>query len=100
MSLQQRQEGTLELCALIPRVIVTKSTEAAVELGHVLGKKWDHVIPEPSAFESELVRCMGYWKRQGKAIPSISTASLLETHADKQLFPNVRELLQILVSCP
>ena len=43
-----------ELCALIPQVIVSKSEEDTVELAQVLHKKWGHLMPLPSSFESEL----------------------------------------------
>ena len=89
-----------ELCALIPQVIVTKRMEAVVELGRVLHEKWNHVMPLPSAFDSELLRWMNYWKRQPQPVASSSVTSILATHADNIFFPNVRELLKILAVLP
>jgi hypothetical protein len=86
-----------ELCALIPEVIVTKTTEAAVELGRVFHGKWSHLIPLPAAFDSELLRWRGYWTLQ--ATP-VSVSTLLAVHADTIFFPNVRELLKILAVLP
>ena len=51
-----------ELFALIPQVIV--SEEVTVELGQVLHKKWGHLMPLPSSFESEPFRWINHWKRQ------------------------------------
>ena len=53
-----------ELCALIPQVIVSNSEEATVELAQVLHKKWGHLMPLPSSFESELFCWMNQWKRR------------------------------------
>jgi len=63
----------------------------------VLDKKWNHLLPLPSAFQSELFRWYQYGKRQPAAM---SVTSLIASHADATFFPNVRELLKILVVLP
>ena len=87
-----------ELCALVPTLIVTKSSEAIYELANVLQEKWDHLLPVSSAFESELSRWANHCKRQ--AIEETSVTSLLSKHADNMFFPNIRELLKILAVLP
>jgi hypothetical protein len=87
-----------ELCALIPKVIVTKSSESITELVNVLQEKWDHVLPISSAFKSELFRWNSYCKRQASGETSVTC--LLAKHADSIFFPNIRELLKILAVLP
>ncbi|CAH3135111.1 unnamed protein product, partial [Porites lobata] len=78
-----------ELCALVPEVISKKDENA----------KWDHILPLPAAFESELFRWSNHWKRQ-EAMPDESVASIIASHADGIFFPNIRELLKILAVLP
>ena len=90
-----------ELCALFPQVIVSKSEEATVELAQVLHKKWGHLMPLPSSFESELFCLMNQWKRRAASdYESISVSLLLAKQVDNIFFPNVRELLKILAVLP
>uniref|UniRef100_UPI00358F763F 52 kDa repressor of the inhibitor of the protein kinase-like n=1 Tax=Myxine glutinosa TaxID=7769 RepID=UPI00358F763F len=95
----QDKRAHYELCALIPEVIVKQSTAEVKELGQCLLVKWNHVMPLPSAFQSELQRWMNYWKRQ-LPISASSVTSLLTFHADATFFPNLRELLKILAVLP
>ena len=86
-----------ELCALIPQVIITKSSEDMHELANVLEEKWNHLLPIASAFESELSR----WAHHCKQVKEeTSVISLLSKHADTMFFPNIRELLEILAVLP
>ena len=90
-----------ELCALIPQVIVSKCEEATVELAQVLHKKWGHLMPLPSSFDSELFCLMNQWKRQAASdYESILVSLLLAEQVDNIFFPNVRELLKILSVLP
>ncbi|KAG0711383.1 repressor of the inhibitor of the protein kinase [Chionoecetes opilio] len=95
----QDKRAHYELCALIPEVIVKQSTAEVKELGQCLLVKWNHVMPLPSAFQSELQRWMNYWKRQ-LPISASSVTNLLTFHADATFFPNLRELLKILAVLP
>lgn len=95
----QDKRAHYELCALVPEVIVKKSIAEVKELGQSLLVKWNHVMPLPSAFQSELQRWINYWKRQ-LPISSSSVTSLLAFHADATFFPNLRELLEILSVLP
>ena len=74
--------------------------EAVVELSRLLPKKWDHVMPLPSAFDSELFRSINHWKRQPQPVVGGSVTSILPTDADNIFLPNVRELLKILAVLP
>ena len=90
-----------ELCALIPQVIVSKSKETTAELAQVLHKKWGHLMPLPSSFESELFSWMNQWKLQAASdYESISVSLLLAKQVDNIFFPNVREILKILAVLP
>ena len=89
-----------ELCALIPQVMVCKSEEATVKLGQVPHKKWGHLMPLPSSFESELFCWINHWKHLAASdYESISVSSLLVKHTDN-IFPNVRELLKFSLFYP
>ena len=73
--------------------MVSKSAETTVERGQILNKKWGHLIPLPSSFESELFRWINYWKCQAASnYESISVSTLLAKRANNIFFPNVREL--------
>lgn len=89
-----------EHCSLIPEVIISKNSEVVIETAKILHAKWEYVLPEPSTFESEIVRWMNYWKRQEPLSPSMPVTSILANHANETFFPNVRELLIILVVLP
>ena len=52
-----------ELCALVPEVISKKDENAVTSLLKVLEEKWEHFLPLPAAFESELFRWSNHWKR-------------------------------------
>lgn len=95
----EEKRAHYELCALIPQVIVQKSEKEVADLGQRLQGKWSHVMPLPSAFDSELQRWMNYWKCQIPVSP-YSVTSLLSSHADALFYPNVRELLTILAVLP
>ena len=83
------------------RADITSSAEATVELAQVLHKKWGHLMPLPSSFESELFCWMNQWKRQAASdYESISVSLLLAKQVDNIFFPNVRELLKILAVLP
>lgn len=88
-----------ELCALVPEVISKKDENAVTSLLNVLKEKWEHILPLPAAFESELFRWSNHWKRQ-EAMPDESVASIIASHADGIFFPNIRELLKILAVLP
>ena len=53
-----------------------------------------------SSFENEVFRWINHWKRQSASDESISVSSLLANSADNIFFPNVRQLLKILVFLP
>ena len=88
-----------ELCVLVPEVISKKDENAVTSLLNVLKKKWEHILPLPAAFESELFRWSNHWKKQ-EAMPDESVASIIASHADGIFFPNIRELLKILAVLP
>ena len=88
-----------ELCALVPEVVSKKDENAVTSLLNVLKEKWEHILPLPAAFESELFRWSNHWKRQ-EAMPDESVASIIASHADGIFFPNIRELLKILAVLP
>ena len=88
-----------ELCALLPEVISKKDENAVTSLLNVLKEKWEHILPLPAAFESELFRWSNHWKRQ-EAMPDESVTSIMASHADGIFFPNIRELLKILAVLP
>ena len=50
----KEKRARYELCDLIPQVITSMSGQATVELVKVLYETWDHLMPLPSSFESEL----------------------------------------------
>ncbi|PFX17857.1 52 kDa repressor of the inhibitor of the protein kinase [Stylophora pistillata] len=83
-----------ELCALVPEVISKKDENAVTSLLNVLKEKWEHILPLPAVFQSQLFRWPNHWKRQ-KAMRDESVASILASHADGIFFPNIRELLKI-----
>ena len=87
-----------ELCALIPSVITTKSSDEIADLDDVLRRKWNHLLPLPSSFESELFRWKNYCKERD--VKETSATSLLAKYADSIFFPNTRELLKILAVLP
>ena len=90
-----------ELCALIPQIIVTKSMEATiVELSRVLHEKWDYVMPLPSAFDSELFRCINHWKIQPQPIANSSITSILVTDADNIFSQTSGNFLRFSLFCP
>ena len=60
-----------ELCALVPEVISKKDENAVTSLLNVLKEKWEHILPLPAAFESELFRWSNHLKRQ-EAMPDES----------------------------
>lgn len=76
-----------ELCALVPEVISKKDENAVTSLLNVLKEKWEHILPLPAAFESELFRWSNHWKRQ-EAMPDESVASIIASHADGIFFPS------------
>ena len=84
-----------ERCALVPEVIITKSSESLLESCQVLLRKWKHIIPLSSAFNSELFRWQQCCKSINTSSASMSVTTLLTSHADNRFFPNVRELLKI-----
>ena len=84
-----------ELCALVPEVISKKDENAVTSLLNVLKEKWEHILPLPAAFESELFRWSNHWQ---EAMPYESVASIIASHADGISFPNIHELLKILLS--
>ena len=83
----------------MPEVISKKDENAVTSLLNVLKEKWEHILPLPAAFESELFRWSNHWKRQ-EAMPDESVASIIASHADGIFFPNIRELLKILAVLP
>ena len=87
-----------ELCALIPSVITTKSSDEIADLDDVLRRKWNHLLPLPSSFESELFCWKNYCKERD--VKETSATSLLAKYADSIFFPNTRELLKILAVLP
>ena len=89
-----------ELCALVPEVIITKSSESLLESYQVLLRKWEHIMPLSSAFDSELFRWQQCCKSINTSSASMSVTSLLTSYADNTFFPNVRELLKILIVLP
>lgn len=84
-----------ELCSLIPEIITRKDNlEETVE---VLTSKWKHLMPMEDNFESELMR----WKQHCDRITAEkSITQLLCEDCDPMFFPNIRELLCILVVLP
>ena len=74
-----------ELCALVPEVISKKDENAVTSLLNVLKEKWEHILPLPAAFESELFRWSNHWKRQ-EAMPDESVTSIIASHADGIFF--------------
>lgn len=94
----QKTVAHYKLCALIPSVITSKSSNEIADLADVLRRKWNHLLPLSSSFESELFR----WKNncEERAVEETSATSLLEKYADSIFFPNTRELLKILAVLP
>ena len=56
-----------ELCALIPDVIRQKDENVVTDLIKVLREKWQHILPIPASFDSELLRWSHHWKRKETA---------------------------------
>ena len=83
----------------MPEVISKKDENAVTSLLNVLKEKWEHILPLPAAFESELFRWSNHWKRQ-EAMPDESVPSITASHADGIFFSNIRELLKILAVLP
>ena len=83
-----------ELCALLPEVIREQDVQATC---NILSSKWKHLLPLEGNFESELARwevhCNGIFGER-------SITELFCQDADPIFFPNVRELLCILVVLP
>ena len=71
-------------------MIATKTSANVTELVSVLQKKWTHVLPIPSAFESELFRWRSYWKRHSLDESSQSVTSLLVKHEAERSLSCVR----------
>ena len=88
-----------ELCVLVPEVISKKDENAVTSLLNVLKEKWEHILPLPAAFESELFRWSNHWNRQ-EAMPDESVTSIMASHADGIFLPNIRELLKIQAVLP
>ena len=79
---------------------MSKTDENAVtSLLNVPKEEWEHILPLPAAFESEVFRWSNHWKRQ-EAMPDESVASIIASHVDGIFFPNIRELLKILAILP
>ena len=83
----------------MPEVISKKDENAVTSLLNALKKKWEHILPFPEGFESELFRLSNHWKRQD-SMPDESVASIIASHVDGIFFPNIRELLKILSVLP
>ena len=73
-------------------MIITKSSETSCQ---VLLRKWEHIMPLSSVFDSELFRWQKCCKSINASSASMSVATLLTSYADNTFFPNVRELLKI-----
>ena len=83
-----------ELCALIPEVIREKDVQETCD---ILRSKWKYLLPAEDNLESELAR----WKVHCIGISGEkSITQLLCQDADPIFFPNIRELLCILVVLP
>ena len=94
--LNHEKRAHYELCALVPEVISKKYEHAITSLLNVLKEKWEHILLLLGAFESQLFRWSNHWKKQ-KAMPDESVASIIASHADGIFFPNIRELLKIVL---
>ena len=92
-----RAEGH-ELCCVI---LLQRAWKFIINYVSGMGwkEKWEHILPLPAAFESELFRWSNHWKRQ-EAMPDESVAHIIASHADGIFFPNKRELLKILAVLP
>ena len=71
-----------ELFALVPEVIITKSSESLLESCQVLLKKWEHIMPLSSAFDSELFRWQQCCKPINTSSASMSVTTPLTSYAD------------------
>ena len=80
----EEKRAHFELCALIPAVLIVKTSEEISELAKVLQANWEHLLPVSSALESELFRWKGYC--QQKALGDVSVTGLLSSHADNLFF--------------
>ena len=97
--LSHEKRAHYELCALVPEVISKEDENAVTSLLNVQKEKWEHILPLPAAFESELFHWSNHWKRQ-EAMPDESVVSIIASHADGIFFPNIPELLKILAVLP
>ena len=98
--LSEDRRSHYELCALVPEVIITKSSESLLESCQVFLRKWEHIILLSSVFDSELFRWQQCYKSINTSSASMSVTTLLTSYADNTFFPNVRELLKILAVLP
>lgn len=74
-------------------------SSCVTDLIEVLKEKWQHILPIPAAFDSELIRWSCHWKRQ-ETVKDESITSIIANHADEIFSPNVHELLKILAVLP
>lgn len=96
----EEKRAHYELCALVPEVIIDKTTEEVVNVSQTLLAQWGHLMPISASFNSELIRWYNFWRKLPKQELSQSVTSLLTNKADELFFPNVRELLKILAILP
>ena len=76
-----------------------KYENAATSLLILVKEKWEHILPLPVAFESELFRWSNHWKRQ-EAFPDECVASIIASHADSFFLSQIYVLLKILAVLP
>ena len=86
-----------ELCALVPTVITTKDEH---QLCTILKSKWSHLLPAEDDLDSELARWKAHCNKFHATLKEKSITHLLSEDADPIFFPNIRELLCILVILP
>ena len=94
---ESEKRAHYKLCALIPEVLREVERKKLSAIASVLQLKWKHLMPYEDTFDSELFR----WKNHCEGLKKAkSITRLLCEDADPVFFPNVRELLCILVVLP
>ena len=90
-----------DFCALMPEVLLAKTTDEVVILSQTLSKKWGHLMPFASALESELLCWQNLWRTQPVATKGINVTSLYcPSMRAIYIFLNIRELLKMLAVLP
>ncbi|XP_063586880.1 uncharacterized protein LOC134764230 [Penaeus indicus] len=86
-----------ELCSLIPQLVKNMDLDTSQNILH---DKWQHILPKPESFHSELKRWKNMCENLKSNEASENITSILKSHADACFFPKIRELLLVLAALP